>query len=135
MENEFGCVLDCMDGRTKEAVIKYMKGKYGVRWVDFITEPGINRILADNVAQDVVERIKEKIHISVHKHDAVILAIIAHPDCAGNPVDKETQVRQLNAAKKNVDSFGFDVDIVLLWVEDDWETVEKIDYLAESTRA
>jgi hypothetical protein len=123
-ENKFGCALDCMDGRTKNAVTK----KYGVNWVDLITEPGINKILAENVDANVIQRIKDKIHISIHYHGSEIIAIIGHAECAGNPTNKEKQIEHLKTAKKIVESFGFYIDIVLLWIENDWKTVEEIDY-------
>lgn len=117
-----------MDGRTTEAVTNHIRENYGVKWVDFITEPGINKILAEDLDAGMIRRIRDKIHISVHRHEAEILAIAGHAKCAGNPADKERQIRQLKIAKKTVEAFGFDIDIILLWVESDWKTVEQIDH-------
>lgn len=129
MKDKFACALDCMDGRTTDAVSNYLRKNYGVRWVDGVgIEPGINKILAENSDIAVIERIKFKMGISVHKHGAIIAAIVAHPECAGNPATEAEQIEQLKDAKAVVESFGFDIDIVLLWVEADWTTVRKIDH-------
>lgn len=61
VKDKFGCALDCMDGRTTDAVTEYIRERYGVDWVDSITEPGINGILARNTDTSVIEKIKEKV--------------------------------------------------------------------------
>ncbi len=41
-------------------------------------------------------------------------------------VNKDVQIEHLKKAQKTVESFGFPVEIVLLWVDSDWTTIEKI---------
>ncbi len=115
-----------MDGRVQDAVKNYMKENYGVDFVDMVTEPGPNKILAENSDTLIVENIKKRVEISIHHHGAKVVAVIGHFGCAGNPVNREEQIGHLQATKKTVESFGFRVEIVLLWVEGDWQTVEKI---------
>lgn len=126
--SHFACVLDCMDGRTKHAVTRHIRKNYHVKWCDLITKPGINKVLADNADRVTIEDIKKMMDISIHHHGSNVVFIVGHAECAGNPVGKEEQIRHLNAAKKTVDSLGFDIDIILLWVENDWKTVEEIDF-------
>ena len=128
MRDRFGCALDCMDGRTTEAVTNFLRRKYGIRWVDSITAPGINKILAESLDECTIKKIKNDLGISIQRHNSEVVAITGHPECGGNPADKERQIKQLRIAKKNVEAFGFDIDIVLLWVENDWETVEEVDF-------
>ena len=52
---------------------------------------------------------------------------MGHPQCAANDGDKQKQMEQLRKAKRVVESFGFEVPIVLLWVCEDWKTVDVID--------
>lgn len=49
------------------------------------------------------------------------VAIVAHHDCAGNPLDKETQLGQLVKAGATVGTWGLDVSVELLWVGEDWQ--------------
>ncbi len=125
-KSKFACAINCMDGRVQDAVKNYMKENYGVDYVDMVTEPGPNKILADNLNKGVVGNIKKRVEISVHHHGSKVLAIVGHFGCAGNPAEKTEQAEHLIKAKKIVESFGFNTEIILLWVDGDWKTVEKI---------
>lgn len=120
------CVVNCMDDRASTAVKKYMQKKYGVTHVDPITEAGPNKILAENQDRPIIENIKKRIRISRDYHDAKVVAIVAHDDCAGNKAPKEEQVIHLRKAKKVVENFDLNMTIILLWLDDDFETVHEI---------
>lgn len=115
-----------MDGRVQDAVKKYIKQNYGVDWVDQVTEPGPIKILAENTEKQIIENIKKRVDVSVNHHGSKVVAIVGHEDCAGNPVGKEEQVAQLKKSEEVVKSFGFEAEIILLYVEGDWQTVEKV---------
>ncbi len=115
-----------MDGRVQDAVQYYIKKNYGVDYVDMVTEPGPNKILSENTDTAIIENIKRRVGISVNHHGSKVVAIIGHPECAGNPTEREEQIEHLKKAKETVESFGFNSEIILLWVEGDWVTVEKI---------
>ena len=85
----FCTVINCMDGRTQEPANKYLKDKYQVKFVDVITEPGPNGILAIKDNKELVSSILSRVDISVNKHGSTRIAIVGHHDCAGNPVPKE----------------------------------------------
>lgn len=121
----FACAINCMDGRVQDAVKDYLKENYGADYVDMVTEPGPNKILADNADKAVIENIKKRVEISFHHHGSKVCAIVGHFGCAGNPTEKQAQVEHLKKAEKVVKSFGFDMEVVLLWVDGDWKTVEK----------
>ena len=80
MENQkkFACVINCMDGRVQDAVKDYMKKSYGVDYVDTLTEPGPNKILADNSDLAIIENIKKRVEISVGHHGSKVVAIVGH---------------------------------------------------------
>ena len=129
MENNktFACAINCMDGRVQDAVKNYMKKNYSVDYVDMITEPGPNKILASpEFSEGLVKNIKKRVDISVNHHGSKVIAIIGHFGCAGNPAEKEEQIEHLKKAKETVKLFGFDAEIILLWVDGDWQTVEKV---------
>jgi len=125
-QNNFACAINCMDGRVQDAIKNYMKENYGVDWVDMVAEPGPNKILADNQEKSIIENIKKRVGVSVHHHGSKVVAIVGHFGCAGNPTEKEEQIGHLRKAKETVEKFGFPVEIVLLWVNGDWQTVERI---------
>jgi len=49
MSNQkFATAINCMDGRVQTPVIKWLKNEYKVNYIDMITEPGPNKILAES---------------------------------------------------------------------------------------
>lgn len=122
----FACAINCMDGRVQNAVEEYMKKNYGVDYVDMVTEPGPNKILAENSDSQIIENIKKRVNISVNRHGSKVVAVVGHFGCAGNPVEKGEQIKHLQKAKKTVEAFDFPIEIVLLWVDSDWNTAELV---------
>ena len=115
-----------MDGRVQAAVKNYMQQNYNVDFVDMITEPGPNKILAENTDEAVISDIKKCVDISVNHHGSKVVAIVGHFGCAGNPAEKQEQIEHLRQAQKTVESFGFNVEVVLLWIGEGWETAEAV---------
>ena len=64
---KFGTAINCMDGRTQIPVINYLKNKFDLDYVDTITEPGPNKILADRSESELLKSIKNRLDISVNK--------------------------------------------------------------------
>jgi hypothetical protein len=124
-KGRFAAAINCMDGRTQLPVIEWMRREGGVDYVDTITEPGPVRILAEAADVAALESIRRRVDISVNRHGSRRVAIIAHADCAGNPVDKETQVNQLRSAAATILSWGLGVQVDRLWVGDNWQ-VERV---------
>jgi len=128
-DKKFACAINCMDGRVQDAVKNYMKENYSVDWVDMVTEPGPNKILASpstSSGQAIIENIKKRVDISVNHHGSKVIAIVGHFGCAGNPAEKKEQIEHLKKAEETVKSFGFPAEIILLWVDGDWKTVERV---------
>ena len=106
-------------------VIDWAKREYGVDYVDTITEPGPVRILAEAADAPALDSIRRRLTISVTKHGSRRVAIVAHADCAGNPLDKQTQLSQLRVAAATILSWGMDVQVDMLWLGEGW-CVERI---------
>lgn len=117
----FATVINCMDGRVQQPVIEWMKHEYDVQYVDDITEPGPICMLAGSSDAASVASMRRRVDISVNKHGSHVVAVVAHHDCAGNPVCKDDQMVQLAAAIERVKSWGFNVDVLGLWVDQDWQ--------------
>ena len=115
-----------MDGRVQDPVEIYMQKNYNVSEVDMVTEAGSDKILAENTDKEIVEDIKSRVDIFVNHHGSKVVAIVGHFDCTGNPVEKQEHVEHLKKAERVVKSFGFNAEIILLWVDGDWKTVEVI---------
>lgn len=122
---KFVTAINCMDGRVQLPVITWMVQQFEADCVDMITEPGPVKILAENKPDALIESLRKRVEISVKKHGSTCLAIIGHFDCAGNPVEKETQIDQIYASLKTIHSWGFAIPVIGLWVDEQW-TVHRI---------
>ena len=121
MNKKFATAINCIDGRTQEPLIHYMKNNFNINYVDMITEPGPNRILAENTSLNTIESLKNKVKISIEKHKSELIAIVGHYDCAANTADDDIQKDQLKKAKNIVSSWGFSVDIIALWLDENFK--------------
>ena len=116
----FASTINCMDGRVQLPVIDWIKQQYGVDYVDAITEPGPIKILSENEDASTVASIKRRLDISARLHGSCAISVVAHYDCGGNPVDKDTQMIQLASAIERVKNWGYGLPIVGLWVDEHW---------------
>ena len=116
---KFATAINCMDGRTQEPVSRWIKTKFGVDYVDTITEPGPDKILAMGI-QPNLDSIRTRVLISVEKHGSRNVVLVAHHDCAGNPVSKEEHVEHVKKSADIVRSWGLPVKVYALWVDDNW---------------
>ena len=123
-EGAFATAINCMDGRVQHPVAEFLKKKYKVDYVDTITEPGPDGILAANQDKAAIESIKRRVGISTGRHGSKHIAIVGHHDCAGNPVDKETHLAHIRSAIKTVKSWGVKEEVIGLWVDDKWKVSE-----------
>jgi carbonic anhydrase len=120
-QGAFATAINCMDGRTQLPVIEWLKAAYGVDFVDSVTEPGPVKILSEACDSPAAKSILGRVAISVDKHGSKHIAVVGHHDCAGNPVDKSTQMKQIRSAEATISSWGFEAEVVGLWVDEDWQ--------------
>ncbi|MBU0507049.1 hypothetical protein KJ708_13755 [bacterium] len=120
----FATVINCMDGRTQLPVITFLMNRFNIMYVDSITEPGPIALLSNAPASQETKNIYKRINISVEKHKSVGIAIVAHHDCAGNPVAKEKQLIQLKDAAEHVKKHYPNLPVLELWVNENWEVEE-----------
>ncbi len=119
--DKFASVINCMDGRTQLPVLQWIIENYDIDYPDMITEAGPIKIIAENKDKKLIEAIKYRLNISVNKHHSRLIFVVAHYDCAGNPVLKQKQLKQLKKALKRIKKWNYDVDkIVGLWVGKNW---------------
>lgn len=117
----FGTVINCMDGRTQLPVITFLKKYWDVTYIDSITEPGPIKFLSERTNSTIVDSILKRCTVSVEKHGSGTIAIVAHYDCAGNPVDKQTQLKQLAQSVDFIQNRYPSVHLLPLWVNEQWE--------------
>jgi hypothetical protein len=115
-----------MDGRTQIPVIEWMRKRYRVSYVNMITEPGVDAVLAENDDTRTIESIKRKVRISTEKHGSRLIAAVGHYDCAGNPVDMHAHLAQIQSAVERMASWGFKAQVLGIWIGEHWNVDREI---------
>jgi len=117
---KFGTAINCMDGRAQLPLIDWMKGQFGLDYVDMITEPGVDKVMAAGTFNQN-EAIKTKVLISVEKHGSRVIVIAGHDDCAGNPVTPEEHKTHLLKGVDKILAWKLPVEkVVAVWINKDW---------------
>ena len=116
----FGTAITCIDGRTHAPLTAWLRAAYDLDFVDLITEPGADKLLAEGWPSDVFP-LKSRATISHRAHDSRLIAVAGHHDCAGNPVSREEHWDQVRRGLAVVRSWLLPVEIIGLWVNERWE--------------
>jgi carbonic anhydrase len=120
-DKKFATAVNCMDGRAQLPVIEYLKKKLGVDFVDMVTEAGPVKALAENADKGFLDAVKKRVRVSVEKHHSQAIAVVGHHDCAGNPVGEAEQRRQIERSLAVIGSWKLDVELLGLWVNENWQ--------------
>ena len=110
-----------MDGRIQLPVITYLHKHFQAEFVDSITEPGPNGILAAQQPQSKIESILGRLDISVNNHQSVGIAIVGHHECAGNPTPKADQIGHIKQAVAFIRKNYEKLEVIGLWVNENRE--------------
>lgn len=128
--DSFATAVGCMDGRVQDPVADFARKKWGVKYVDSITEAGLVKHFAVQHSTHphtphIRETIKIKVvDVSVKKHYSKGIVVHGHQDCAGNPVDDEKQKEDIIEAANVVRELEHGVEVIPIFVrraDDKWE--------------
>ena len=120
MSDSFAAAINCIDGRVQDPVATYMKNKFGVTYVDVITEPGVDKVLSSKNGSLRVSNLKERLMTSVKHHGAEAVCVAGHHNCAGNPAGEEEHLTQIRESVCEVQSWVPALPVIGLWVGGDW---------------
>ncbi|MCC5912186.1 MAG: hypothetical protein JJT76_17355 [Clostridiaceae bacterium] len=118
-DKKFVTALNCMDGRVQYPVLKWLMENLGADYVDMITEPGVDKIFCE-CREELLQSVKQKISISIEKHNSNTIAIVGHHDCAGNCVCKEDHYKQVEISVSEILKCYPTVRVLGLFVNKDW---------------
>ncbi len=118
---KFATAINCMDGRVQLPVINWLMENLSVDYVDMITEPGPDKILAEGTAA-AQDSIKARVLISVNKHGSDTILVAAHDDCAGNPVSRAEHEMQVRQSVIKIRSWNLPVKRIFgAWIDEKWK--------------
>ena len=119
----FATAITCIDGRTHFPVRRWLEEQYAIDFVDRITEPGVDRVLAVGSAADIAH-LREQASLSVHAHQSNVIVIVGHHDCAANSVSAETHRQHIVQALETVATWQLPATVIGLWLNDTWAIEE-----------
>ena len=120
----FATVVNCMDGRTQLAVIRHVQRRTGARFVDSITEAGPDGILARSGTSAAARAIRRRLGVSEKAHGSRTCYVVAHHDCAGNPVSRAQHLKHVARAVARVRKWAPGMTVIPLWVDGKWKVHE-----------
>lgn len=107
-----------MDGRIQIPLITWIKENYDADYVDTITEPGVDKKIAEKYNLDPIQA---KVSISINAHNSRLIVISGHFDCAGNPVSDELHISHIKKSVETVSSWNLGVKVIGVWVDSSWK--------------
>ncbi len=114
----FATCLNCIDGRVQLPAIQWITEKYNVKYVDMITEAGMDGFLADENSD--IHEILKNVEVSISGHGSENIFVVGHYDCAANPVDDLTHKKQINTAVKRIKNIFPDLNVIGLWIDENF---------------
>ena len=121
---EFCTAINCMSGQTQLPVLYFLRERFKATYVDMITEPGPDLILAKQTSLTLVQSILSRVDISVRGHGSRGIGVVAHHECSGNPAGKTEQMVHLQGAVRFLKMHYADVEIIALWVDENGRVTE-----------
>ena len=115
-EGRFAAVITCMDGRIQTRTLDQVMTRLGVRFVDNITSTGAVQHL-DGAVTATGEGLLRSLAVSVEAHGTTQVALVAHTQCAGNPVADNKQKDQLRKAMVVVSERFPDLEVIALFYD------------------
>jgi hypothetical protein len=116
----FGTAINCIDGRVQLPVIGWIRRVLALEYVDLVTEPGPDKVLALGPAGEK-QAVRRKVELSVGRHASTVVAIAAHHDCLANPEMEDVHRQLLRQAVDVVLDWDLGVKVVALWVNERWQ--------------
>jgi hypothetical protein len=116
----FATAINCIDGRVQLPVIAWLRAQYDIEYVDMVTELGPDAILSKGDDMLSYSSIKKRVELSVKQHDSKLVVVSSHYDCSANSRDREKIFKQVILAVRNVESWNLGVDVIGLWIDENW---------------
>ena len=116
IKSKFVTAINCIDGRVQLPVIRYMKRKFKVDYVDMVTAPGADKMLAEGMDKTL----RRKVRVSVENHRSRLVAVVGHFGCAGAPENKAEHLAHVRQGVARVRSWKLGVKVIGLWVNRKW---------------
>ena len=113
----FSTCINCIDGRTHEPIINFIKKELRVKYVDMVTEPGPDMILAQNKERSIIAHIKRKVKLSIERNKSGAVILVGHYDCKANPISAKEHLEQIKRSVENIRKWNLGVPVCGVWID------------------
>lgn len=118
LNDTFAAAVTCIDGRTHDPLVQWVRQHLGVDHVDLITQPGADAAVS-GCPEQVCDGIRERLSVSVVAHASRAAVVAGHDDCAANPVSAAVHRAQIAASVEEIRRWGLGIEVHGLWIESD----------------
>jgi carbonic anhydrase len=115
----FSTVINCIDGRVQLPVNSFIRVRFLTTYVDTITAPGVICHFSGPGSAELAV-VLTQLNLSIDAHDSDNVTVVAHYNCAANPISEEEQKEQLRRAVAFLAGLYPDLDVLGLWVNEFW---------------
>lgn len=112
--SQFAGIVGCGDGRIILPATEFVKTYFGVKFVDYASEPGCDGAIAGG--PKYVEELKRQYLIYFKAHEHMAAAVVGHQHCAGNPSSKDEHFEAIRIGVHTMLDWGIRIPVVGLWV-------------------
>ncbi len=117
MSASFVTAVLCIDRRFRRCLVEWLLAHFGADYVDLFTEPGPDRLLAEDAQSIAAAGVQSRLAVSLAAHRPTAIVIAGHHDCAGNPVSPEVHHRHERAAVRVLRRWHPDLPVLGLHVD------------------
>lgn len=114
--SRFATAITCIDGRFVSRTFDHVQTRFGNHPVDLITTAGAVRHLVGEIGP-VGQDLLTNVAVSIRTHRSSQLALVAHGECAGNPVPDTRQKEQLRTAGAMLRARYPDMEVLTLFLD------------------
>src|SRR5579875_1773798 len=82
----FGTAINCIDGRAQRPVADWVATNGQVKYVDMVTEPGADGVLASGAPAERIAEIRRAVEVPVAAPNSTMAAMAGHDGGAATPV-------------------------------------------------
>ena len=113
----FAAAVRCIDERVHQPLTAWVTARFGVEFVDLLTQPGPDVALCC-AADDELAHLRRHRGISVEAYRSGALVIAGHDDCAANPVSASEHRDHLRPALVRARAWAPPgLQVVAAWVD------------------
>jgi carbonic anhydrase len=121
--DDFATAITCIDGRVQQPVSDWVRLHMNVRYVDLITEPGPDKVVAE--AQPILSDMIRKVKFSLRHHNSNVVVLSGHHDCAANHASKEEHIEHILEGLEVLRGYELQARLVGVWLNE-WNSVDLI---------